>query len=296
MITLVMAFDPFGFLAGIPNMLINFVIHLVVLLVQGILALLQTFWLFIQVMPLGYTVNNPVVMQSWHVMTSVADALLGLFVLLGVLQILYGQATRSLEMPLPQFLGRAFLTILLIHLSAFFGETVLLLNNEIAAIVALNVGTFVHEVFGPQGPSLALSTLFGAIIALVFAVGLLRLAIQGVKRIVLFNLLFVLSGPAFLLSFHPYTQPVFSAWARRFLATSFEQSIQFLGLGLGIQFLTSTGQTGITGLVIAIAMMNLAAEIPTLVSQLVTGGSSIGLRDNGLASVAIGAFIASRFL
>jgi hypothetical protein len=84
---------------------------------QGTLAL-NVLWSFIQNMPLAYTTQNPIIIQSWRTMTVIADGLLGLFLVVGTVQILYGQSTRSLEMPLPQFLGRAILTALLIHLRA----------------------------------------------------------------------------------------------------------------------------------------------------------------------------------
>lgn len=50
------------------------------------------------------------------------------------------------------------------------------------------------------------------------------------------SFIFVLSGPAFLTSFHPATTPIFSSWIRLYIVTIFEQFIQFFIFGLDVQF------------------------------------------------------------
>ncbi len=92
-----------------------------------------------------------------------------------------------------------------------------------------------------MGRRLVLTIVF----SIVFGIGLFRVIFQAIKRVIRFNLLFVLSGPAFLTSFHPATAPVFSGWIRLYVVTIFEQFIQFLTFGLGLQFLIATKQNRI---------------------------------------------------
>ncbi len=120
------------------------------------------------------------------------------------------------------------------------------------------------------------------VMTIVFGIGLFRVIFQAIKRVIRFNVLFVLSGPAFLTSFHPATAPVFSSWIRLYVVTIFEQFIQFLTFGLGLQFLIATKQTGLTGFILAIAMLNLTAEIPRLLERF---GAAAGGQGGGLGSL-----------
>lgn len=53
--------------------------------------------------PLEFTTQNAIVIAGWRTMTTVADVLLGLFIVIGAIQIMYGDTTGSLRMPLGQF-------------------------------------------------------------------------------------------------------------------------------------------------------------------------------------------------
>lgn len=229
--------------------------------------------------PLTFTTQNALVLAGWRTMTLVADVFLGLFVVIGAVQIMYGDATGSLRLPVGQFVGKALLTALLIHLSAFIGEQLLLLNNLLSSLVGANVSDFVRSVNHGQlftdGQTLGLTI----VLTVVFGVGLFRVMFQAIKRVIRFNLLFVLSGPAFLTALHPATSPVFSGWIRLYVTTIFEQFVQYLTFGLGVQFLIATKQQGLTGFILAIAMLNLTAEIPTLLTRFgaATGGQSGGV-------------------
>src|SRR5262249_12694134 len=100
--------------------------------------------------PLEFTTHNAIVMQGGRAMTMVSDILLGLFIVIGALQMIYGDMTGTLRMPVGQFIARVILTALLIHLSALIGEDLLLLNNLLTGMVAANVQTFVRQVNNGQ--------------------------------------------------------------------------------------------------------------------------------------------------
>ena len=214
--------------------------------------------------PLPLTTTNAVVSGTWTVMTGVADAFLGLIVVIAAMQMLYGQTTGTLYIPPGQFVPKLVLTVVLVNLSQLIGQDLILLNNALCGLVRVDVANFIQQTGGATtGRVVGLST----VLAILATVSLIRIIFQAFKRIVLFDILFVLSGPAFLLSFHPLTAPWFSFWARLFVVTVFSQFFQFLGIGLGIQLIIDSRQTGAIGIFLATAMFTLVAEIPHLLSR-----------------------------
>jgi hypothetical protein len=138
------------------------------------------------------------------------------------------------------------------------------------------VQDFIRQVNGGQPFNAGQTLNLSAVLAIVFAGSLVRVALQAVKRVVFFNVLFVLSGPAFLLSFHPHTSAWFAYWGRTYVVTAFTQFVQFTTLSLGFEFLVASKQTGTTGFLLAIAMLNLTAEIPGLLSRFAaSAGASV---------------------
>ena len=242
---------------------------------------------------LAFTTQNTIVIAGWRTMTTVADVLLGLFIVIGTIQIMYGDTTGSLRMPVGQFVGKAILTAILIHLSALIGEQLLILNNLLCGLVVANVQEFVQGVNNGQLFNDGQAVVLTIIMTIVFGIGLFRVIFQAIKRVIRFNVLFVLSGPAFLTSFHPATAPVFSSWIRLYIVTIFEQFIQFLTLGLGLQFLIATKQTGLTGFILAVAMLNMTTEIPKLLERF---GAAAGGQSGGLESLANTAIKAAALL
>lgn len=227
---------------------------------------------------LAFTTQNPIVVTSWRTMTVVADLFLGLFIVIGAIQMMYGDSTGSLRMPVGPFIGKAVLTAILIHLSAFIGEQLLIFNNLLCGLVNANLQDFVRGVNNGQLFNSGQTLLLAIVITIVFGIGLFRVIFQAIKRVLRFDLLFVLSGPAFLTSFHPATAPVFSSWIRLYVVTIFEQFIQYLTLGLGLQLLVATKQTGLTGFILAVAMLNMVAEIPALLARF---GAAVGIGGQG---------------
>lgn len=244
--------------------------------------------------PLELTVTNPIVVHVWMLMVAVADTLLGLFVVLGTLQIMYGQQTGTLSLPLGQFLSRAILTAILIHLSALIGRELLLLNNQLCDIVGASVPAFIRSVNGGQLLAPFTQGIVNDVMIVVFNIGFLRLFFQAIKRIIRFNVFHTLSGLALLTAFHPATVPVFSIWVRMYVSTIFEQFLQVLTFDLGYQFLIASKQTGLLGFLLAIAMLHMTTEIPSLLTRFgaaVTGGtSSLNIGSIVKAALAVAMF------
>ena len=239
--------------------------------------------------PLPLTTTNAVVSGTWTVMTGVADAFLGLIVVIAAMQMLYGQTTGTLYIPPGQFVPKLVLTVVLVNLSQLIGADLILLNNALCGLVRVDVANFILQTGGATtGRVVGLST----VLAILANVSLIRIIFQAFKRIVLFDILFVLSGPAFLLSFHPLTAPWFSFWARLFVITVFSQFLQFLGIGLGIQLVIDSRQTGAIGIFLATAMFTLVAEIPHLLSRF--SGAQVSPSGGLLRSALTAALLFSR--
>ncbi len=190
--------------------------------------------------PLNFTVQNPAVILGWKAMTGVADLFLGLFIVIGAMQMMYGEQTGMLFLPARQLVMKAILTTLLIHLSATMGQGLLQLNNLLCTLVAANTNDFIRQFNGGHLFTAGQGLLLDIALLLILGLSLFRLLFQAVKRIVRFNLLFVLSGPAFLFSFHPSTASICSTWMRIYAVTIFEQFLQVLTFTLGWQFLIAT--------------------------------------------------------
>src|SRR5216110_3204234 len=238
---------------------------------HGVTTQLQPLVGLIMATPLNFTTQNAIVHQAWGLMVIVADIMLGLFVVIAAIQIMYGQVVGTLQMPAGQLVTRALLTAILIHLSAFLGETLLNLNNLLCGLVLGNVQDFI-ALFANGQLNTGQLILLTIIITIVFGISLFRMIFQAVKRIIRFNVLFVLSGPAFLCSFSSLTSSIFSIWLRMYISTIFEQFIQFLTFGLGFQFILASKQTGLIGFILAVAMLNMTAEVPELLARFSASG------------------------
>lgn len=243
--------------------------------------------------PLNFATGNPVVSGAWATMTAVADSFLGLYVIVKLIQMMHGEATGTTHMPIGQFVPRVILTVILIHASSFLGQELLLLVNALCGIVLTNVQNFIMQINNGQLFDNGQTIGFGAVLGIVFGINLFRFIFQAIKRIVLFDVLFVFSGPAFLMSLDAQTAPWFQFWLRLYLITIFTQFFQFMTFGLGIQFLAATKQTGFPGFILAIAMLNLTVEIPGILARF--SGSS-GTGTQGLEGLISGAITAATLL
>ncbi|GCE32041.1 hypothetical protein KDA_75250 [Dictyobacter alpinus] len=243
--------------------------------------------------PLNLTTANPVINGAWQTMVGVADAFLGLYVIMKIIQIMHGEATGTTHIPLGQFVPKVILTVILIHASSFLGQELLIIVNALCELVRTNVQDLARQVNG--GKLFDTNQVLGlsVVLAIIFGFSMVRVVFQAVKRVVFFNVLYVLSGPAFLMSLDAQTAPWFQFWLRTYLVTALEQFLQFFTFGLGFQFLIATKTTGFTGFVLAIALLNLTAEIPSLMSRF---ASSSGGSAPGLGSLVRGAMTAAALL
>lgn len=239
--------------------------------------------------PAAFTTANPVVIASWTTMTAVADAFLGLYVVLKLIQVMYGQATGSVHLPLGSLLARVILTVILIHLSFFLGQELLALTNLLSGLVRADVQGFIRQVNRGHLLTAQQAPGFAILLGIFFLFGLLRVILQALERIVFFNILLIMSGPAFLMSLDPQTAPWFSFWARTYLTTMLAQFLQFLTFGLGFQFLLASKYTGLTGFLLAVAMLNATAAIPGLLSRF---AATAGAGVEGAGTVVRGAITA----
>jgi len=240
--------------------------------------------------PLQLTTGNPIINGAWITMVGIADAFLGLYVIIKLIQMMHGEATGTIHMPVGQFVPKVILTIILIHASSFLGTQLILIINALCAVVNVNVQDLIRQANNGQPVTAQQNVTFFAILTLISLFSLIRVVFQAIKRVIFFNVLYVLSGPAFLMSLDVQTAPWFQFWLRTYLVTILTQFLQFLTLDLGIQFLLATNQTGFIGFVLAIALLNLTAEIPSLLSRF---ASSAGASAPGLGEIARGAITAA---
>lgn len=243
---------------------------------------------FLSTTPPALTTDNPVVHAAWLTMTLVADSFLGLYVTVTCIQMMQADAVGRTHRPIGQFLGKVVLTVILIHASAFLGQELLLITNALCNLVRFNVQAFILQVNG--GKPFDPNQQFGldALLGIFLALSLLRIIFQALKRVVQFILLFVLSGPAFLLSLDEQTVPWFQFWLRMYLTTILTQFVQFLAFGLGFQLFISVSITQFTKFLLAIALLNMTAQIPSLLSRFATSPDSAGAAGmlRGAVSVA----------
>jgi hypothetical protein len=243
--------------------------------------------------PLELTTANQVVIDAWGTMLAIADAFFLLLIIIGTIQIMISHSTGMLTLPLNQFVPKILVTALLMNLSFFFGQDLLIFNNLLCGAINANLDGFFNTINNgariTQGQGLLLY--FGVLIVL--NITLIRLIFQAFERLVLWNLLFVLSPLAFLFSFLPQTASVFSFWGRMFVMVTFTQFVQFLAFALGLALLANARQTGFSGLLLAIAMMFLVAKIPDLLGRF----PSVGIQGSqGIGHVISTIIIGARLL
>lgn len=259
----------------------------------GVLGPLQPLLVrFMSSTPLELTAMNPVVIGVWGTVLAIADAFFFLLVLIGIIQMMISNSTGLLTLPLSQFVPRIILTALLMNLSFFFGQSLLIFNNLLCGAINANLDAFFNTINNGTRVTQVQGFLLTLGITIVLNITLLRLLLQAFERLVLWNLLFVLAPLAFLCSFLPQTSSVFSFWGRMFVIVTFTQFIQFLAFTLGLALLANAGQTGLSGILLALAMLFLVAKIPDLLGRFpsigVQGSQGIGI-GRVISTVLIGA-------
>ena len=247
----------------------------------GVLGPLQPLVVtFISTTPLELTTTNQVVVSTWGILLTIADAFFLLLVILGTIQIMISQSTGSLTLPLSQFVPRILVTALLMNLSFFFGQNLLIFNNVLCGAVNANLDGFFNTINNGARVTMGQGFFLSLGVIILLNITLIRLIFQAFERLVLWNVLFVLSPLAFLCSFLPQTSSVFAFWGRMFVIVTFTQFVQFLAFALGLALLASAGQTGLSGILMAIAMLFLVAKIPDLLARFpsmsVQGTAGIG--------------------
>ncbi len=90
----------------------QFIVNLLNNILGGLSGPIQPLINLIGFTPLELSTANPIVDAGWHLMVGAADAFLGLTVIVGAIQVMYGQSTGTLYMPIGQFLSKALLTVI----------------------------------------------------------------------------------------------------------------------------------------------------------------------------------------
>jgi hypothetical protein len=224
---------------------------------------------FLRTTPEGWTTANTVIYGAWGTMLAVANAFFILFFLAGVIQIMISQSTGTLAIPLEQFVPRAITTALMMNLSFFFCRVLLQFNNLLCGVVNGNLDSFFQTVNNGSRITLGQGLVLYYAIIILLNIGLIRLLLQAFERLVLWNLLFVLSPIAFLCAFLPIAAPAFAFWGRMFVVVTFTQFLQFLAFMLGVALFTSAGNGAgpLVQLLMAVAMLYLVAKIPALIGR-----------------------------
>jgi hypothetical protein len=235
--------------------------------------------------PLKYSTANEFVIASWHIMIGVADAFLGLFVLISILQIFYGDYTGMVHLPIRQFLGKFFLVVILIHLSLTIVQDLIILTNTVCGAFQVDLRTFLLRADLQVGPA----TYFRIVIAFAFIISFIRVLFQSGFRVVRLVILAIFGPLAMLSSLHPATAPIFSAWTKLVAIAFLEQLLQTVGFQESIHFFLQVGQNGgtVTTFFLATAMTLFVAQIPGLLARFGGGTADLGSLSQKVLSVAM---------
>jgi hypothetical protein len=114
--------------------------------------------------PLPLTTTNAVVSGTWMVITGVANAFLGLIVVIAAIQMLYGQTTGTLYISPGLFVPKLVLTIVLVNLSQLIGQDLILLNNALCGLVRVDVANFIQQTGPVAGSDLTQQELYSPLI------------------------------------------------------------------------------------------------------------------------------------
>lgn len=248
---------------------------------------------FMKQTPLELTSANTVVIGVWGTMLAIANAFFLLLIITGVIQMMISSSTGTLSIPLSQFVPKILVTGLLMNLSYFFGQDLLIVNNLLCGEVNANLGAFFNIINNGSRITFGQGFLLFFATSVLLNVGIVRLLFQTFERLGLWVLLFALGPLAFFCAFLPLTASVFSFWGRMFVVVTFTQFVQFLAFGLAIALLTSAGQNGLVGYLMAIAMLFLVTKIPNLLSRFPSMG---GTNAQGIGHLISEAIIAARLL
>lgn len=112
---------------------------------QDGIAALQPLLSLLFTTPLQFTTGNGIVFDLWQALVVVSDLFLGLLVTIGAIQMMYGQMTGSAYMPPSQFIARAILSVILIHISWLVGQDLILFNNELCQLFRANARDFLTQ-------------------------------------------------------------------------------------------------------------------------------------------------------
>ena len=240
------------------------------------------------------TYANQAVTSTWQVMVVVANALLAVFIMTGGLQMMIGRATGTVYLPPQEFFPKLFAVALAVNFSLLFGHILIDINNALCALTQFDMVQFIASLSkGNQNGQVVV--LF--ILSLIFVIVFLFTIFQLVGRLVVIDLLLVLSPLWMLMWLLPQTKPYAEFSSRVLTVTIFEQAIQLIAFTVAAKFLVSAGfKDPITMLIIGTGMLFTIGNIPRILGRLkgVYGGvGSGGLGTMIGAAVRVGMMLAA---
>ena len=259
----------------------------------------QAFALDILVLtPPADTYQNTVVLAFWRTVVAIADSALAIIVCWAGYNSIVGPSAGVRYHEARQVLPRLALAALAVNLSLLVTQTMIDLNNALAAIVTTPFDNLVHllTLNIRSGPNAAASF---ALILLFLAFGVvgLFLVIQMVVRLAMLDVLIVTAPLGLVCWVLPQTHAWAHLWTRAFISTVFVQFLQVLALGLGgglLVFFPADNPFGaVMDLIIGIATLYLTLKIPAFLRSL--GGPSAPNPLNDATGVAATALMVVRF-
>lgn len=225
------------------------------------------------------TYMNQAVTSTWQIMVVVANALLALFVITGGLQMMIGRATGTVYLPPQEFFPKLLGVALAINFSLLFGHILIDMNNALCALIQFDMTQFITSLGGNAIGQVVV--IF--VLKIIFFIVVMFIIFQIIGRVVIIDLLLVLSPLWMLMWLLPQTKPYAEFSSRMLTVTIFEQAIQRVAFTVGAKFLISAGfNDPATMLIMGTALLFTIGNIPRILGRL---KGSYGNGNGGLGTV-----------
>src|SRR5579864_2243150 len=240
--------------------------------------------------PENLSYNNDLVKQFQTAIQVLADALLGVAVMVAGYNVMLRPYMGSSASGAREILPRLLLGGILINTAAWWCRLAIDANNAMCGVfgaptVSDAVSTMLRIVLDPTH----LSGLLMLVVAVIMG---LLLLIQQLMRLALVDVLVILAPLAALVWILPQSQSWGKLWMRLFVGTVFAQAVQVLTLRLGFNLATGLPPLSAAGLLqplLGIATLALALKIPALMGGGAAGGNIMMNLLGTAAGAAVGA-------
>jgi hypothetical protein len=265
----------------------------IVNIVAGFVQFLVDMFRIIVSIPPEYTYKLDGVVGFWGFFRLVAIALLVLIAMIGGIQMMIGRATGVMYVPPSEFLPRVLMAFLGCNLSLWLCQTIIDLANTVGnaalqftlSFVGQQIASAAHTTVAnvTNNPlSVPITLVAGLVVAdllpdpffllvvLVIVAFVVTLIVQGCARLILVNMLIVLSPLGIIAWVLPQTRQWAALWLNLFITTVIEVFLQVIALCMVFIVLFSGGVTQgnfLIRLTIAILGFSLMMRIPKLLTR-----------------------------